>query len=60
MAKVTKYTRAGKTGKNISCPNCEHRIRAFHFSWSALQCQKCKKLIEKEKWNISENQNYNA
>jgi ribosomal protein S27E len=58
MAKVTKHTRAGQDGKVISCPNCQQKTRVHHFSWFAVQCQKCKKMIEKTKWNISENQNY--
>ena len=56
MEKVNKYTRAGQSGKIISCPNCKHEDRIYHFSWSALGCQKCKKMIEKQKWNISKDQ----
>lgn len=56
MAKVNKYTRAGKDGKVISCPNCKHEARVYHFSFSGLGCEKCKKIIDKEKWNISKNQ----
>ena len=56
MKKVNKYTRAGQNGKIISCPSCKHEARIYHFSWVALGCQKCKKMIDKQEWNISKNQ----
>jgi ribosomal protein S27E len=56
MNKVNKNTRAGKNGKVIQCPNCKQKTKVHHFSWSAIQCEKCKKMVDKEKWNISENQ----
>ena len=52
MAKVNRYTRAGKNGKVISCPNCKNKETVYHFAWSAITCQKCKKMIDKEKWNV--------
>ena len=52
--KVNKRTRAGQNGKFIVCPNCKHEVRVYHFSWSACQCQKCKKMIDKEDWSISQ------
>ena len=58
MSKVNKRTRAGKDGKVIQCPNCGQQCRVYHFSWSAIQCQKCKKMIDKEKWIVSENQKF--
>jgi ribosomal protein S27E len=52
MAKVNRYTRASKNGKEIYCPNCKDKTTVYHFAWSAITCQKCKKMIDKEKWNV--------
>jgi ribosomal protein S27E len=54
MEKVTRYTRAGQNGKFIVCPKCKHEARVYHFSWSAIGCQKCKKMIDKKEWSISQ------
>jgi ribosomal protein S27E len=52
MAKVNRYTRAGYDGKVISCPNCKEKKTVYHFSWSGIKCNKCKQMIDKEKWNV--------
>ena len=44
---VNKYTRAGKNGKTIVCPECDNEARVYHFSWSALTCQSCYVSINK-------------
>ena len=38
--KVTNYTRAPYTGRDIFAP-CGHTERVFHFAWSALMCAGC-------------------
>jgi ribosomal protein S27E len=52
--KVNRYTRAGKYGKLISCPNCETNTVVYHFAWGSITCHKCKKMIDKENWNVVE------
>ena len=49
---VDKYTRAGNSGKEIVCPECNSKARVFHFSWSALTCQCCRQSINKSDWQI--------
>ena len=51
--KVNRYTRAGKNGKVIMCPECHNKHRVFHFSWSALGCPDCKYVIDKYDWTIA-------
>lgn len=50
--KVNRYTRSGKDGKVIQCPNCQNNQIVYHFSWSAITCQSCKQLIDKLEWEI--------
>ncbi len=50
---VNRYTRAGNNGKVIVCPECNNEARVFHFSWSALMCQKCETYIDKYDWRIA-------
>ena len=49
---VTKYTRAGKNGKQIVCPDCDNIIRIYHFSFSGLTCPKCKQSVDKYRWKV--------
>ena len=49
---ITKHTRAGKAGKAICCPNCQHVFRVFHFSWTAIRCQKCKSMSDKYRFGL--------
>ena len=44
---VNIHTRAGRYGKIITCPKCMNEEKVYHFSWCALQCMKCKEIIEK-------------
>ena len=48
--KVDRYTRAGFGGKEIICPKCDASTRVYHFSWSALGCQWCKSMVNKNDW----------
>ena len=50
--KVTKYTRAGKYGKAICCPECDNIIRIYHFSFSGLVCPQCKQSVAKYDWKV--------
>ena len=52
-SKVNRYTRAGKDGKFIICPECNQGAFVFHFSWSALSCQHCDTMIEKNDWKVT-------
>ena len=45
---VNRYTRAGKNGKQILCPECREWSTVYHFSWSALVCQSCNETVNKE------------
>ena len=50
--KVNGRTRSPRGGRLITCPTCVKNNRVYHFSWSALQCQHCKSMIEKNNWYI--------
>ena len=45
---VNRYTRAGRFGKQITCPKCNHSETVYHFAWSAAGCLGCKEYINKE------------
>ena len=47
---VNKYTRAGRQGKDTTCPHCYHVCKSYHFAWSASVCLNCKVMIEKNDW----------
>ena len=49
---VTKYTRAGKNGKQLVCPDCDNIIRIYHFNFSGLTCPKCKQSVDKYRWKV--------
>ena len=51
--KVNRYTRASKMGKNIFCPLCNHANKVYHFCWSAITCQECKEIINKNEFYIN-------
>ena len=50
--KVNRYTRAGQWGRMIRCPHCKNITTVYHFAWSGLQCQKCKKMVDKNEWDV--------
>ena len=52
MKNVNRYTRAGRNGKEITCPKCKESAPVYHFSWSAITCQFCSSDINKEDWLI--------
>ena len=47
---LNRYTRAGREGREIKCPNCGAYEWICHFSWSSLRCQACDKRIKKDEW----------
>ena len=49
---ITKYTRGGKYGKQLVCPECDNIIRIYHFSFSGLTCPKCKQSVDKYSWKV--------
>ena len=49
---VTRYTRAGKNGKQIICPECGSIRRIYHFSFSGLVCPQCKQSVAKYDWKV--------
>ena len=50
---VTRYTRAGREGKCIECPNCQNQAVVWHFAWSALTCSECETSHDKYDWKIA-------
>ena len=54
--KVNKYTRATRYGKDIYCPLCDSANRIYHFNWSAVTCQTCKEIINKEEFYLDKRQ----
>ena len=49
---VTRYTRAGKNGKQIVCPECGSIRRIYHFNFSGLVCPQCKQSVAKYDWKV--------
>ena len=49
---VNRYTRAGYSGKQIKCPNCQSVRRVYHFNFSGLTCPECKESIDKSDWLV--------
>jgi len=52
LTKVKKNARAGKYGKDLFCPFCRNQTTVYHFSWSSLTCNRCKRNIEKYDWFV--------
>ena len=44
---VTRYTRASSFGRVIRCPHCGTEKRVYHFSWAAVTCQGCDRMVDK-------------
>ena len=49
---VNKYTRAGKNGRAIVCPQCNNYSRVYHFAWSAISCIHCDTNVNKSDWRL--------
>jgi hypothetical protein len=48
---VNKHTRAGKQGKEITCPCGKYTVTVYHFAWSAITCG-CG-WVEKQDWSTN-------
>ena len=48
FSNVNRYTRAGKNGKQILCPECREWSTVYHSSWYALGCTHCDYVVNKE------------
>ena len=44
---ITRWTRASSAGRLIRCPHCGTTARVFHFSWAAVTCQGCDRMVDK-------------
>ena len=53
LTRLKKNARAGKYGKDLFCPYCNHKHTVYHFSWSALVCHHCNRTVEKLDWWVS-------
>jgi len=51
---VNKYTRGGKNGRAIVCPQCNNYARVYHFAWSALCCIHCDAAVNKYDWRLAD------
>ena len=49
---VTRYTRGGKYGKQLVCPECGSIRRIYHFNFSGLTCPQCKQSVDKYDWKV--------
>ena len=49
---VTRYTRGGKNGKQLVCPECDNIQTVYHFAWSGLTCLHCKQSVDKYEWRV--------
>ena len=49
---VTRYTRAGKNGRAIVCPECKSVRTVYHFNFSGLTCPECKESVGKYEWEV--------
>ena len=55
MKKVNGRSRAKRDGTVLRCPKCDSTdTRVYHFSWSAITCQNCREMVEKNEWEIDE------
>jgi len=50
--KVDRFTRAGRDGRVITCPQCGTAARVYHFAWCAITCSGCHRMIDKTEWLI--------
>ena len=53
MNNVNRFTRAGRQGKMIICPQCNYKHFVYHFSWSKLNCIKCDASVNKYDWRLA-------
>jgi len=44
----------GNKSTSIVCTHCGKIARVYHFDWSALQCQHCQRMVNKDNWLIGD------
>ena len=47
IKKVANIYNINLGGKSIICPNCKTEHTVYHFDWSAIRCNVCKKDVQK-------------
>ena len=52
LKNVNRYTRAGKSGKVIYCPNCNAPEIVYNFSWALATCPSCDTTSYKNDWLV--------
>ena len=52
MKTVTRYTRAGKRGKGIICPDCNVMTTVYNFAWQFRECRGCGRDVFKLEWYV--------
>tara|TARA_R100001163_G_C4979418_1_gene136147 strand:+ start:237 stop:488 length:252 start_codon:yes stop_codon:yes gene_type:complete len=52
LKNVNRYTRAGKSGKVIYCPNCNAPETVYNFSWALATCPSCDTTSYKHEWLV--------
>ena len=55
LTRLKKYAKAGKYGKDLFCPYCNHQHRVYHFSWTSLTCHQCNRNVKRSEWWVSSN-----
>jgi len=51
LKNVNKHTQAPREGqRQIFCSKCKTENNVGHFSWAALWCKTCEKLVDKKDW----------
>ena len=53
LTRLKKYAKAGKYGKDLFCPYCNHQHRVYHFSWTSLVCHQCNRNVKRSEWWVS-------
>lgn len=52
MKAITKYSRTGKLGSMIECPNCHGRFTIYHFAGDSINCLHCDTCNHKSNWML--------
>jgi len=47
---LKKYQKAGKYGRFIYCPRCNHEHLVYNLSWTSLMCVNCEHISKKSEW----------
>ena len=52
LTKLKKYAKAGKHGKDLFCPLCNHQQTVYKFNWTSKKCEGCKRDIKRSEWFV--------